>query len=256
MMTDLNKALIDFCLRIADNSLIHAQRISEWTGHGPILEEDIAMSNVALDLIGQSRGFYTYAAQIEGDGKTEDFYAFRRGEREFRNKLMVEQPDNKDFGFTMMKLFLNGCFDYLMFRDLMKSTDETISGLAAKSIKEVTYHVRHAGDWIVRLGDGTEESHQRIQNSLNELWPYTNELFEQDSVDALLISNGIAFDKEKFRDEWTKMVHEIFAKATLSVPENNTYSPTGGLKGIHSEHLGYLLADMQYLPRTYPDAVW
>jgi ring-1,2-phenylacetyl-CoA epoxidase subunit PaaC len=256
MMTDLNKALIDFCLRIADNSLIHAQRISEWTGHGPILEEDIAMSNVALDLIGQSRGFYTYAAQIEGDGKTEDFYAFRRGEREFRNKLMVEQPDNKDFGFTMMKLFLNGCFDYLMFRDLMKSTDETISGLAAKSIKEVTYHVRHAGDWVVRLGDGTEESHQRIQNSLNELWPYTNELFEQDSVDALLISNGISFDKEKFRDEWTKMVHEIFAKATLSVPENNTYSPTGGLKGIHSEHLGYLLAEMQYLPRTYPDAVW
>jgi ring-1,2-phenylacetyl-CoA epoxidase subunit PaaC len=256
MMTDLNKALIDFCLRIADNSLIHAQRISEWTGHGPILEEDIAMSNVALDLIGQSRGFYTYAAQIEGDGKTEDFYAFRRGEREFRNKLMVEQPDNKDFGFTMMKLFLNGCFDYLMFRDLMKSTDETISGLAAKSIKEVTYHVRHAGDWIVRLGDGTEESHQRIQNSLNELWPYTNELFEQDSVDALLISNGISFDKEKFRDEWTKMVHEIFAKATLPVPENNTYSPTGGLKGIHSEHLGYLLAEMQYLPRTYPDAVW
>jgi ring-1,2-phenylacetyl-CoA epoxidase subunit PaaC len=256
MMTDLNKALIDFCLRIADNSLIHAQRISEWTGHGPILEEDIAMSNVALDLIGQSRGFYTYAAQIEGDGKTEDFYAFRRGEREFRNKLMVEQPDNKDFGFTMMKLFLNGCFDYLMFRDLMKSTDETISGLAAKSIKEVTYHVRHAGDWIVRLGDGTEESHQRIQNSLNELWPYTNELFEQDSVDALLISNGIAFDKEKFRDEWTKMVHEIFAKATLSVPENSTYSPTGGLKGIHSEHLGYLLAEMQYLPRTYPDAIW
>jgi ring-1,2-phenylacetyl-CoA epoxidase subunit PaaC len=256
MMTDLNKALIDFCLRIADNSLIHAQRISEWTGHGPILEEDIAMSNVALDLIGQSRGFYTYAAQIEGDGKTEDFYAFRRGEREFRNKLMVEQPDNKDFGFTMMKLFLNGCFDYLMFRDLMKSTDETISGLAAKSIKEVTYHVRHAGDWVVRLGDGTEASHQRIQNSLNELWPYTNELFEQDSVDALLISNGIAFDKEKFRDEWTKMVHEIFAKATLSVPENNTYCPTGGLKGIHSEHLGYLLAEMQYLPRTYPDAVW
>ena len=256
MMTDLNKALIDFCLRIADNSLIHAQRISEWTGHGPILEEDIAMSNVALDLIGQSRGFYTYAAQIEGDGKTEDFYAFRRGEREFRNKLMVEQPDNKDFGFTMMKLFLNGCFDYLMFRDLIKSTDDTISGLAAKSIKEVTYHVRHAGDWVVRLGDGTEESHQRIQNSLNELWPYTNELFEQDSVDALLISNGISFDKEKFRDEWTKMVHEIFAKATLSVSENNTYSPTGGLKGIHSEHLGYLLAEMQYLPRTYPDAVW
>lgn len=256
MMTDLNKALNEFCLRIADNSLIHAQRISEWTGHGPILEEDIAMSNVALDLIGQARGFYTYAAQIEANGKTEDVYAFHRGEREFRNKLMVELPDNKDFGFTMMKLFLNGCFDYLMFRDLMKSTDETISGLAAKSIKEVTYHVRHAGDWVVRLGDGTQESHERVQNSLNELWPFTNELFEQDNIDTLLITNGIAFDKEAFRSEWTKMVTEIFAKATLSIPENNTYFPTGGLKGVHTEHFGFLLAEMQYLPRMYPDAVW
>lgn len=256
MMTDYNKALIDFCLRIADNSLIHAQRISEWTGHGPILEEDIAMSNVALDLIGQSRGFYTYAANLEGAGKTEDFYAFRRGEREFRNKLMVELADNKDFGFTMMKLFLNGCFDYLMFRDLMNSKDETISGLAAKSIKEVTYHVRHAGDWVVRLGDGTEESHLRIQKSLNELWPFTNELFEQDSVDELLISSDIAFDKESLRDEWSKMVNEIFNKSTLLVPENITYFPNGGLKGVHTEQLGYLLAEMQYLPRTYPDAVW
>jgi ring-1,2-phenylacetyl-CoA epoxidase subunit PaaC len=256
MMTDLNKALIELCLRIADNSLIHAQRISDWTGHGPILEEDIAMSNVALDLIGQSRGFYTYAAQIEGNGKTEDVYAFHRGEREFRNKLMVEQPDNKDFGFTMMKLFLNGCFDYLMFRDLMKSTDETISGLAAKSIKEVTYHVRHAGDWVVRLGDGTTESHQRIQNSLNELWPFTNELFEQDDIDTLLINNGIAFDKESVRSEWTKMVNEILTKATLTIPENIMYFHTGGLKGVHTEHFGFLLAEMQYLPRTYPDAVW
>lgn len=256
MMTDLNKALIEFCLRIADNSLIHAQRISEWTGHGPILEEDIAMSNVALDLIGQSRGFYTYAAQLEGNGKTEDIYAFHRGEREFRNKLMVELPDNKDFGFTMMKLFLNGCFDYLMFRDLMKSNDETISGLAAKSIKEVTYHVRHSGEWVVRLGDGTAESHQRIQNSLNELWSFTNELFEQDSIDELLIGNGVAFDKETVRNEWTKMVTEIFAKATLSIPENTTYFASGGLKGVHSEHFGFLLAEMQYLPRMYPDAVW
>lgn len=256
MMTDLNKALNEFCLRIADNSLIHAQRISEWTGHGPILEEDIAMSNVALDLIGQARGFYTYAAQIEGNGKSEDFYAFHRGEREFRNKLMVELPDNKDFGFTMMKLFLNGCFDYLMFRDLMKSKDETISGLAAKSIKEVTYHVRHAGDWVVRLGDGTQESHDRVQNSLNELWPFTNELFEQDSIDTLLITNGIAFDKEGFRNEWMSMVMEIIKKATLSIPENNTYFPSGGLKGVHTEHFGYLLAEMQYLPRMYPDAVW
>ena len=256
MMSDLNKALIEFCIRIADNSLIHAQRISAWTGHGPILEEDIAMSNMALDLIGQSRGFYTYAAQLEGNGKTEDVYAFHRGEREFRNKLMVELPDNKDFGFTMMKLFLNGCFDYLMFRDLIKSNDETISGLAAKSIKEVTYHVRHAGDWVLRLGDGTPESHQRIQNSLNELWSFTNELFEQDAIDALLISNGIAFDKESFRAEWTKMVMEIITKATLVLPENTTYFATGGLKGVHSEHFGFLLAEMQYLPRMYPDAVW
>ncbi|MFM7016013.1 MAG: 1,2-phenylacetyl-CoA epoxidase subunit PaaC [Bacteroidota bacterium] len=253
---ELNKAIVEYCLRIADNSLIHAQRISEWTGHGPILEEDIAMSNIALDLIGQARGFYTYASQIEGLGKTEDFYAFQRGERDFRNKLMAEQPDFKDFGFAMMKIFLNGCFDYLLFRDLMKSKDETISGLAAKAIKEVTYHVRHAGDWMLRLGDGTAESHHRIQNSLNELWPYTNELFEMDNVDEVLIENGTAFDKANLKDEWTNMVKEIFAKATLSIPENTTYYPSGSLKGLHSEHLGFLLAEMQYLPRMYPDAVW
>lgn len=255
-MMDQNKALVEYCLRIADNSLIHAQRLSEWTGHGPILEEDIAMSNVALDLIGQARGFYTYAAQLDGLDKTEDFYAFHRGERDFRNKLMVELPDNKDFGFAMMKLFLNGCFDYLYFRALMKSSDETISGLAAKSIKEVTYHVRHAGDWMVRLGDGTEESHNRIQNSLNELWPYTNELFEQNEVDDLLISMGIAFSKAELKAEWTNMVNEIFAKATLTIPTSVTYFPSGSLKGVHTEHMGFLLAEMQYLPRTYPDAVW
>ena len=256
MMTDLNNALVQYCLRIADNSLIQAQRISEWTGHGPILEEDIAMSNMALDLIGQSRGFYTYAAQLEVDGKTEDFYAFHRGERDFRNKLLVEQPDNKDFGNTMIKIFLNGCFDYLLFRDLMKSKDETISGLAAKSIKEVTYHVRHAGDWIVRLGDGTEESHNRIQNSLNELWPFTNELFEQDEIDSLLTENGYACNKEGLSAEWNSMVNEIFSQAKLEIPTNVSYFFTGSLKGVHSEHLGFLLAEMQYLPRMYPDAVW
>ncbi len=256
MMTELNIALIEYCLRIADNSLIHAQRIADWTGHGPILEEDIAMSNVSLDLLGQARGFYTYASQLEGNGKSEDFYAFHRGERDFRNRLMVEQPDLKDFGFTMMKLFLNGCFDYLFFRDLMKSSDETISGLAAKSIKEVTYHVRHAGDWVVRLGDGTEESHQRIQKSLNELWPFTNELFEQNEVDELLIQNGAAFNKKELKVEWDAMVNEIITKATLIIPSDKIYFHSGGINGVHSEHLGFLLAEMQYLPRMYPDAIW
>ena len=253
---ELNKALVAYCLRIADNSLIHAQRISEWTGHGPILEEDIAMSNVALDLIGQARGFYTYASHLDGLSKSEDYYAFHRGEREYRNRLLVELPNSKDFGITMMKIFLNGCFDYLLFRSLMNSKDDTISGLAAKSLKEVTYHVRHSSDWVIRLGDGTEESHQRIQNTLNELWPYSNELFDQDEVDEFLIAQGIAVDKNGLKEEWYKMVDEIFKKATLLIPEDVSYFPSGSLKGVHTEHLGYLLAEMQYLPRMYPDAVW
>jgi ring-1,2-phenylacetyl-CoA epoxidase subunit PaaC len=249
------EALFEYCLRIGDNAVILGQRISEWSGHGPILEEDIAMSNMSLDLIGQARGFYTYAGAVEGKGRSEDDLAFLRDEREFHNFLMVEQP-NGDFGNTMMRSFLYGCFAFLQFKELMKSKDETVSGLAAKSLKEVTYHVRHSGDWIVRLGDGTEESHQRMENAVEELWSFTNEFFETDEVITSLTKAEIVCDHSALREEWMNMVQQIFSKATLQIPAATTYQATGGLKGLHSEHLGHLLAEMQYLQRTHPGATW
>lgn len=249
------EALFHYCLRLGDNALILGQRLSEWCGHGPVLEEDIAMSNMSLDLIGQARGFLTYAGEVEGKGRSEDQLAFLRGEREFTNFLLLEQP-NGDFASTMMRSFLYGCFAYLQFRSLLNSKDETISGLAAKSLKEVTYHVRHSGEWIVRLGDGTEESNQRTKDALLDLWSYTNELFENDKVIAILADAGIGVNPLSFRDEWLSMVKEIFAKATLEIPVSTVYQATGGIKGLHTEHLGHLLTEMQYLQRTYPNASW
>ncbi len=250
-----NEALYTYCVRLADNAVILAQRMCEWCGHGPILEEDIAMSNMGLDLIGQARGFYTYAATLEGKGRTEDDIAYHRDERGFTNRCMVEQP-NGDFGVTMMRSFLYGAQAYLQFRALVKSKDETIAGLAEKSLKEVTYHVRHSSDWIIRLGDGTEESHRRIQDALNDLWHFTDELFEMDEVDALLIKEEIACDISAQRVEWDAMVKEVMEKATLTIPANKGYQASGGMKGKHTEHLGHLLSEMQILPRTYPDAKW
>lgn len=248
------EALYSYCVRIGDSALIHAQRLCEWCGHGPILEEDIAMSNIGLDLIGQARGFYTYAAELEGKGRTEDDIAFLRDEREFTNCCMVEQP-NCDFGYTMARTFLHGCFAYLHYRSLLNSADETIAGLAAKSIKEATYHVRHSGEWLVRLGDGTEESHRRVQDALDELWQFTDELFDMDEVDALLIREGVATDLSALRSEWDSMVNEVLSRAKLQRPQGG-YRSKGGMHGLHTEHLGHMLSEMQILPRTYPGAKW
>jgi ring-1,2-phenylacetyl-CoA epoxidase subunit PaaC len=198
-----------------------------------------------------ARGHFPYATKYHNQeqiilGNIKD--ADTRGEVEIEQmNSQALYPTDKDRAIRLL---------YLFFRDLMKSSDETISGLAAKSIKEVTYHVRHAGDWVVRLGDGTEESHQRIQKSLNELWPFTNELFEQNEVDELLIHNGAAFNKKELKVEWGAMVNEIITKATLIIPSDKIYFHSGGINGVHSEHLGFLLAEMQYLPRMYPDAIW
>lgn len=252
---ETNIALYNYCVRIADTSLILAQRMCEWCGHGPVLEEDIAMSNMGLDLIGQSRGFYTYAATIEGKGKTEDDIAYFRNEREFMNRCIVEQP-NTDFAYTMMRSFLHGCLSYLQFRALVKSTDETIAGLSEKALKEMTYHVRHAREWIVRMGDGTEISHEKIKSALENLWEFTDELFEMDEVDQTLIKSGIACDLSLLRGEWDQMVNEVLAKAKLDRPASGGYQAKGGIKGVHTEHLGHLLSEMQYLPRAYPDAIW
>lgn len=249
------EALYLYCVRLADNALVLAQRLCEWCGHGPILEEDIAMSNMGLDLIGQARNLYAYAAIVEGKGRTEDDLAFHRNEREFFNRCLVEQP-NGDFGFTMMRSFLFSTAAYLQYRELVKSSDETIAGIAEKALKEVIYHVRHSGEWVVRLGDGTEESRQRVTDAMIDLWSFTSELFEKDEVDEMLIAEGIACDLALLRKEWDAMVNEIFSRAGLSTPAPGGYQSAGGFKGVHTEHLGHMLSEMQYLPRAYPDAKW
>jgi ring-1,2-phenylacetyl-CoA epoxidase subunit PaaC len=250
----MNEALFTFSVRQADSALVLAQRLCEWCGHGPVLEEDIAMSNMGLDLIGQSRGYYSYAANIEGGGRSEDDLAFHRNEREFMNRCLVEQP-NGDFGHTMMRSFFYSAFSALQHRELRSSTDETISGVAQKAWKELQYHARHTGQWIVRLGDGTEESHQRIQSSLDELWSFTEELFDTDRIDEQLVSEGIICDIGLLKPEWDVMVNDVLHAAGLVVPPKG-YRSKGGMHGVHTEYLGHMLSEMQYLPRAYPDARW
>jgi len=248
------EAIFEYCTRIGDNAVILGHRLSEWTGHSPILEEDIALGNMSLDLIGQARGFLTYAGAVEGKGRTEDDLAYHRDAHQYKNKNINELPKG-DFGFTMLRSFLFSSFAYLQFRDLVKSKDETISGLAEKALKEITYHVRHTSQWVIRLGDGTEESHHRINESLQDLWSYTDELFEENDVDALLQKEGISFSHKHLRTEWDKMIDEVFAKANLTKPVG-VYQSKGGMLGLHTEHLGFILAEMQFLPRAYPDASW
>ena len=250
----INEALINYCLRLGDSSLILGQRMAEWCSKGPFLEEDIAMSNVGLDLFGQARTLLTYVGELEGKGKTEDDYAYRRNEREFYNTLLSERP-NGHFGDTVARNFLQDAFFYHVYTALQNSKNETIAAHATKSLKEITYHLRHSGEWIIRLGDGTEESKQKIQTSLNDLWIYTGDLFEMNEVDELLIKEGVAVDLNMVKKEWDKTIDEVLIKATLQRPEDG-YMQTGRLDGIHSEHLGHLLSEMQYLQRAYPDAKW
>ena len=245
--------LFTYTLRIADSSLILGQRMSEWCSNGPTLEEDIAMSNISLDMFGQANGFYQYAAQLDGT-KSADELAFRRNEREFFNHQLVEQ-ENGNFGTTMVRNFLHDAFNFLFYTELSKSKDETLSALASKSLKEVKYHFRHSSNWLVRLGDGTEESNARTQVALEELWMYTGELFEMDVLDTELLNEGISVDNSALKTEWDRMVNNTLAKAKLTRPEN-AYMATGGKKGLHTEYLGFILSEMQFLQRAYPDAKW
>ncbi|MCX6292542.1 MAG: phenylacetate-CoA oxygenase subunit PaaC [Bacteroidetes bacterium] len=254
MDTNHNKNLFDYCLRIADTSLVLGQRLGEWCGHAPILEEDIALTNISLDLIGQARMLLEYAGQVEGKGRTEDDLAYFRGEREFRNLLLAEQP-NGDFGQTIMRQFLLSTYQYYFFTGLTKSSDTTLSALAEKSVKEVAYHVRHSSEWVKRLGSGTPESHQRMMNAVDELWMYTGDLFDADQTDAELTAAGIGVDLSQVKLQWENKVNEIFAEATLPVPQN-IYFIKGSREGKHTEHLGHLLAEMQSLARAFPGAGW
>ncbi len=246
--------LYKYLLQIADNNLILGQRLGELCGHGPNLETDIACTNISLDLLGQTRSYYQYAAKIQGEQKTEDDIAFLRIEREYVNVLLVEQP-NTDFGYVIARQFLFDVYHLLFLKELQKSNDETLVAIANKSIKEVSYHQRFSSDWIKRLGDGTEESHQRIQKSINDLWTYTNELFQQTNVDDAMIEKGIGVDLSKLKEEYYKRVSHVLEIATLEVPESKWFQK-GGKQGIHTENLGYILSDLQYMQRTYPNMKW
>src|SRR5579883_1650688 len=246
--------LFTYTLRLADNALILGHRLSEWIGHAPLLEEELALGNIALDLIGEARALYTYAGAIEGQGRDEDALAYRRDAGDFHNILLVEQP-NGDFAATIVRQFLYAAFMEPFWRALGHSRDATLAAIAAKSQKETAYHRRHAGEWLIRLGDGTEESHRRAQDALDELWPYTGELFETDAVDEALIAQGVAADPAPLRPEWESAVAAVLEEATLQRPAAS-WMQSGGRAGRHSEHLGHLLATMQFLQRAYPGATW
>lgn len=241
--------LIDYTLHLADNSLIIGQRNSEWCGHGPVLEQDIAITNISLDLIGQARNFYQYAATLIGGDATEDSLAYLRKEREYKNCLLVEQPSG-DWAQTILRQYLFSQFQYLLFLQLQNSKDEQIAAISAKSLKEVAYHLRWSREWVIRLGDGTEESHTRMLNAIDELWRFSGELFIPADYEKV---SGVEF--EKLKDEWNLKVKEIFNEATLLIPEK-TFFQTGGKTGIHTEHLGYILTELQYMQRTYPGCEW
>lgn len=246
--------LYKYILSIADNSLILAQRLGELCGHGPTLETDIAGTNIALDLIGQTRNYYQYAAKIQGEGKTEDDLAFLRLEREYKNVLLVEQP-NDHFGYVMGRQYLFDVFHLLFMNEMLHSKDETLAAIAKKGIKEVSYHKRFSGDWVKRLGDGTPESNAKMQEAIDDLWVYTDELFDITEADKAVIDAGIGVDTSKLKALYYTEVSNLLETANLLVPESK-YFTRGGKKGIHSEHMGYILSDLQYMQRTYPNMEW
>lgn len=249
-----NEALFRYLLRLGDDSLILGQRLGELCGHGPILEEDIALTNIALDLIGQATSIFNYAGEVEGKDRDGDKLAFLRFEHQYTNLLLLEQP-NGDFADTIMRQFLFDAYRRPLFEKLIYSNDQQISAIAEKSLKETKYHLRHSSEWVIRLGDGTEESHQRIQKSLDNLWRYADELFYSDEVEEELTAKGILPDLSEIRTSWDNTVKAVFSEATISIPTNN-WKFDGGRKGKHSEHMGYLLAELQYMQRAYPNMEW
>ena len=246
--------LFKYVLSLGDDALIIAQRLSEWAYKAPFLEEDIALSNISLDMFGRANLFLEYAASIKNDGSTADDLAFKRNEREFTNCLMYEQP-NGNFAVTMIRQFFLDSYNKLFLEQLTKSNNDQLSAIAKKSIKETNYHLRHSSKWILRLGDGTPESHTKAQSAINDLWMFTGELFEMNANEEEMEKQKIGVDRYGLKSDWDNTVDDIFKKSTLSRPEDG-YMQTGGRQGIHTEHLGHMLSDMQYLQRSYPDAKW
>ena len=252
--TNVAPLLYRYVLRVADLSLILGQRLGEWVGHAPALEEDLGLANVALDLIGQARLLLTYGGELEGRGRGEDELAFSREQGEYLNPTLAEQP-NGDFGHTIVRQVLIDAFQLELYERLMNSADERLSEIAAKAVKETHYHLRYSSDWLIRLGDGTQESRARVQSALEHLWPYTLELFEEDDLDREMADCGIAPRLADVRAAWSSRIDAVLTEATLDRPRDRPYS-WFGKRGQHSEHLGYMLADMQYMQRAYPGARW
>jgi ring-1,2-phenylacetyl-CoA epoxidase subunit PaaC len=246
--------LVLYALRRADDALILGHRLSEWCGHAPMLEEDMALANMGLDLLGQARELYSYAAKVEANGNDEDKFAYLRDVRQYRNLLLLEQP-NGDFARTMVRQFFYAVFADLYWRAMIHSRDATLAAIAAKSEKESAYHVRHCSEWVIRLGDGTDESHRRAQIAIDDLWAYTGEMFEADDSERGLIDTGIAVDPAALRSRWMDTVSNVLREATLVLPKSD-WMQQGGRSGRHSEHLGHLLSELQSMQRTFPGVTW
>jgi ring-1,2-phenylacetyl-CoA epoxidase subunit PaaC len=253
-ITVVETPLVLYALRRADDALILGHRLSEWCGHAPMLEEDMALANMGLDLLGQARELYSYAAKAEGKDNDEDKFAYLRDIRQYRNLLLLEQP-NGDFARTMARQFFYSVFADLYWRAMMQSKDPTLAAIAAKSEKESAYHVRHSSEWMVRLGDGTDESHRRAQTAIDDLWAFTGEMFAVDDGERGLIEAGIAVDPATLRPRWLETVAKVLAEATLVRPKSD-WMQQGGREGRHSEHLGHLLSELQSMQRTFPGATW
>ena len=253
-MSGEQEALVEYLLRLGDDRLVLGHRNSEWCGHGPVLEEDIALANISLDLLGQATLFLRLAGRLEGQGRDEDALAYWRDENRFTNLQLLELPRG-DFGFTILRQFLFDAWSFHHLEALARSGHSELAGLAAKAHKETRYHLRHSSEWVVRLGDGTEESHNRAQAALDELWPWTGEFFQGDDVDRELAASGVGVDPALLREPWEKLVREQVARATLKIAEG-PMRMTGGRKGRHTEHLGHMLAEMQIVARSHPGAKW
>jgi ring-1,2-phenylacetyl-CoA epoxidase subunit PaaC len=252
-MMDKN-ILLDYLLHLADNSLILGQRNAEWCGHGPVLEQDIALTNISLDLFGEARSLFQYAAEVKGGNATEDSLAFLRDALEYRNLLLVEY-ENTDWAFTIVRQFFFDVFHYNLHKQLSNSKDERLKEIALKTIKETTYHLKWSSEWVIRLGDGTDVSKNKMQIAINNLWDYTGELFVYSTSEKAALEAGIGANLDEIKINWTSKVQEIFEEANLSAPEKS-FTQMGGKTGLHSEKLGYILAEMQYLQRAYPNAQW
>jgi ring-1,2-phenylacetyl-CoA epoxidase subunit PaaC len=246
--------LVTYLVRLADDNVVLGQRLSEYIASAPELEEDLAVANIGLDHIGVAQHLYTYAAEVEGEGRSEDDFAFWRTEREFTNVLLVEQP-HQGFGELIARQFLFDAYQLELWEALSRSSDERLAGIAAKALKEARYHLRHTSSWVVRLGDGTDESHRRMQDAIDAMWRFTGELFEAADLDRQMAAEGVGVDPATLRQAWDAKVDEVLAEATLQRPDD-PYQATGGRGGMHTEHLGHLLAEMQWMQRTHPELQW